>query len=60
VGEMKLILIDNQVDLILEAIKNYQTENQQLKYATFESVLEQKISSKATNKPNSKCNENVI
>lgn len=57
---MKLILIDAQVDLILEAIKNYQTENQQLKYATFESVLEQKISSKATNKPNSKCNENVI
>ena len=57
---MKLILIDNQVDFILEAIKNYQTENKQLKYATFESILEQKISSKAINKPTSKCNENVI
>lgn len=59
---MKLVLIDKQIDIILKALENYssETDKKQLLYATYESILEQKISSNAVIKPTSKCNENVI
>lgn len=59
---MKLILLDNQIELILKSLENYssKTDKKQLLYATYESVLEQKISAKQVITTDRKCNENVI
>lgn len=55
---MKVILIEKQVDLLLKALENYSknTTDRQLLYATYESLLAQKVD-KLTNE---KINENVI
>lgn len=59
---MKIVLIDKQIDMILKALENYssETDKKQLLYATYESILEQKISSNTDISTHSKCNENVI
>ena len=55
---MKVNLLDNQIDIILKSLENYivvSPEKRQLIYATYESLLSQKVS----NTKGSKCNENV-
>lgn len=52
---MKLNLLENQIELILKALENYETDKKQLLYATYESLLNQKtLFSKEY------CNTNVI
>lgn len=56
---MKVILLENQIDIILKSLENYITinqENKQLIYATYESLLSQKVDLLSKNKRN----ENVI
>lgn len=59
---MKLELLDIQIDLILKSLQEYSKnyDKKQLLYATYESVLEQKISAKQVISTNRKCNQNVI
>lgn len=58
---MKIVLLENQIDLILKSLENYssKTEKKQLLYSTYESILSQKISSKSSKSTDSCCNENV-
>lgn len=56
---MKVNLLENQIDIILKSLENYITindENKSLIYATYESLLSQKVN----NSNSSKRNENVI
>lgn len=48
--------------MILKALENYssETDKKQLLYATYQSILEQKISSNVDISTNRKCNQNVI
>lgn len=55
---MKVNLLDNQIDIILKSLENYivtSPEKRQLIYATYESLLSQKVSNINT----CKRNENV-
>lgn len=55
---MKVNLLDNQIDIILKSLENYivtTPEKRQLIYATYESLLSQKVNSSNS----SKCNKNV-
>ena len=48
---MKVNLLDNQIDIILKSLENYivtTPEKRQLIYATYESLLSQKTSSSST------------
>lgn len=59
---MKVVLLDNQIDLILKSLESYtkiNPEKLQLINCTYESLLEQKTS-KVVKSSNSKCNQNVI
>lgn len=55
---MKVNLLDNQIDIILKSLENFiitTPEKRQLIYATYESLLSQKV-----NNINAyRCNENV-
>lgn len=56
---MKVNLLENQIDIILKSLENYITisgKNKSLIYATYESLLSQKVN----NSKGSKRNENVI
>lgn len=56
---MKVNLLENQIDIILKSLENYITindKNKSLIYATYESLLSQKVN----NSNSSKRNENVI
>ena len=55
---MKVNLLDNQIDIILKSLENYivtTPEKRQLIYATYESLLSQKVN----NTNGCKRNENV-
>jgi hypothetical protein len=55
---MKINLLENQIDIILKSLENYITindKNKSLIYATYESLLSQKVN----NSNSSKCNKNV-
>lgn len=55
---MKVNLLDNQIDIILKSLENYivtTPEKRQLIYATYESLLSQKVN----NINNCRRNENV-
>lgn len=58
---MKIVLLENQIDLILRSLESYssETDKKQLLYSTYESILSQKISSKSSKSTDSCCNENV-
>ena len=59
---MKVVLLDNQIDLILKSLESYtkiNPEKLQLINCTYESLLEQKTS-KLVISSKSKCNQNVI
>ena len=58
---MRIVLLENQIDLILKSLENYssETDKKQLLYSTYESILSQKISSKSRKSIDSCCNENV-
>ena len=59
---MKVVLLDNQIDLILKSLESYtkiNPEKLQLINCTYESLLEQKTL-KAVKSSDSKCNQNVI
>ena len=59
---MKVVLLDNQIDLILKALESYtkiNPEKLQLINCTYESLLEQKTSKQVISSKN-KCNQNVI
>lgn len=45
---MKVILLENQIDIILKSLENYCkcSTDQQLIYATYESLLAQKVDNK--------------
>lgn len=48
---MKVNLLDNQIDIILKSLENYivtTPEKRQLIYATYESLLSQKVNSGST------------
>lgn len=48
---MKVNLLDNQIDIILKSLENYivtTPEKRQLIYATYESLLSQKVNSSST------------
>ena len=48
---MKVNLLDNQIDIILKSLENYivtTPEKRQLIYATYESLLLQKVNSSST------------
>lgn len=56
---MKVNLLENQIDIILKSLENYivtTPEKRQLIYATYESLLSQKVNNINT----CKRNENVI
>lgn len=56
---MKVNLLDNQIDIILKSLENYivtTPEKRQLIYATYESLLSQKVNNINT----FTCNTNVI
>lgn len=59
---MNIVLIDNQIDIILKALENYAktTDNKQLLYATYESLLAQKVDNSSDNKIITKYSTNVI
>ena len=55
---MKINLLENQIDVILKSLENYivtTPEKRQLIYATYESLLSQKVN----NSKGLKCNQNV-
>ena len=55
---MKVNLLDNQIDIILKSLENFivtTPEKRQLIYATYESLLSQKVN----NINPCRCNENV-
>lgn len=55
---MKVNLLDNQIDIILKSLENFivtTPEKRQLIYATYESLLSQKVNNINT----CRCNENV-
>lgn len=59
---MKVVLLDNQIDLILKSLESYtkiNPEKLQLINCTYESLLEQKTSKQGISSKN-KCNQNVI
>lgn len=59
---MKVVLLDNQIDLILKSLESYTKNNPeklQLINCTYESLLEQKTSKQVISSK-SKCNQNVI
>lgn len=59
---MKVVLLDNQIDLILKSLESYtkiNPEKLQLINCTYESLLEQKTSKQVISS-DSKCNQNVI
>ena len=59
---MKVILLDNQIDLILKSLESYtkiNPEKLQLINCTYESLLSQFVE-KADNSRKEKCNQNVI
>lgn len=59
---MKVVLLDNQIDLILKSLESYtkiNPEKLQLINCTYESLLEQKTSKQVISS-NTKCNQNVI
>ena len=58
---MKITLLENQIDLILDSLKAYtkESDRKQLIYATYESLLAQKIDNKIPIK-NEFCYKNVI
>lgn len=48
---MKVNLLDNQIDIILKSLENFivtTPEKRQLIYATYESLLSQKVNSSST------------
>lgn len=52
---MRIILLENQIDIILKSLENYITissENKQLIYATYESLLAQKVDILSKNERN--------
>ena len=56
---MKVNLLDNQIDIILKSLENYivtTPEKRQLIYATYESLLSQKVNNSNVHRRN----ENVI
>ena len=56
---MKVVLLENQVDIILKSLENYtqiDPDKIQLIYATYESLLSQKVDVST----GIKCNKNVI
>lgn len=55
---MKVNLLDNQIDVILKSLEYYitTTDNKSLIYATYESLLSQKVNNSNT----LTCNTNVI
>ena len=56
---MKVILLENQIDIILKSLENYtqiDPDKIQLIYATYESLLSQKTDISTS----VKCNKNVI
>lgn len=56
---MKLILLENQIELILKSLECYKCPGkQQLLYATYESILDQYTRKKQIVE-NEKCNTNV-
>ena len=56
---MKLNLLENQIELILKSLECYNDKTkQQLKYATYESILDQYTRKKQI-KEDEKCNTNV-
>ena len=59
---MNIVLLDNQIDVILKALENYAktTDNKQLLYATYESLLAQKVDNSSDNKIITKYSTNVI
>lgn len=59
---MNIVLLDNQIDIILKALENYAktTDNKQLLYATYESLLAQKVDNSSDNKIITKYSTNVI
>ena len=59
---MNIVLLDNQIDIILKALENYAktTDNKQLLYATYESLLSQKVDNSSDNKIITKYSKNVI
>lgn len=59
---MKITLIDKQIDVILKALENYSkiTDNKQLLYATYESLLAQKVDNSNDNKIITNISKNVI
>ena len=54
---MKINLLENQIDVILKSLEYYITtqDNKSLIYATYESLLSQKVN----NSKGLKCNQNV-
>lgn len=59
---MKITLLDNQIDIILKALENYAktTDNKQLLYATYESLLAQKVDNSSKKENITNLTENVI
>lgn len=52
---MRIVLLENQIDIILKSLENYITinhENKQLIYATYESLLSQKVDILSKNERN--------
>ena len=58
---MRINLLENQIELILKALQKYNDPyiDKQLKYATYESLLAQKIARTCTKSSEIACNENV-
>lgn len=58
---MRIVLLENQIDLILKSLEDYsgKTDKKQLLYSTYESILSQKVSSKSSISIDSCCNQNV-
>lgn len=58
---MRIVLLENQIDLILKSLESYssETDKKQLLYSTYESILSQKISYNSSKSIDSCCNKNV-
>ena len=59
---MKIVLIENQIDIILEALQSYikQSDHKQLIYATYESLQTQKLKFSSDSKIVTTNTKNVI
>lgn len=58
---MKISLLDNQIELILDSLKSYskKSDKKQLIYSTYNSILAQQISHNAVITSDTQCNKNV-